>query len=122
MSTTYVQPMTLGDVLLASVPKMSTDQAVLTAGHVYQLGQVLGKVGDKFTPLDPAANTGAEVASGICADNIDATDSDKKATVIVRMAAVNTNALILPAGLMAPQLSAVAAQLDARHIVLRISL
>ncbi|MCP1675451.1 hypothetical protein J2T57_002601 [Natronocella acetinitrilica] len=81
----------------------SRDVVTLAEGQNLGPGTVLGRItaSGLFTQLDPEAETGAEVASAILYDHVDASDADTSATVIARDAEVADHSLVWPEGISA---------------------
>jgi hypothetical protein len=70
-------------------------------------------------PWDPANVDGSQVATGILCFTKDVTSANKQATVVARLAEVNTSELIWPAGTSAAQIASGIAQLKAATILAR---
>lgn len=114
---TVTEGNTLGDLLLVEVkPGWTRQKGVIHAGNL-ALGAVLAKVAGKYQAVDFAGAGGAEVAVAVLAENVDASLADKPGIVIARGAAVNSAALVWPAGATDPQKAAALAQLEALGIV-----
>jgi hypothetical protein len=70
-----------------------------------------------YTQHDPAAKNGAQVATAILFDAIDASVTDGKQTITARDTEVNAAELVWITGISAPQKTAALAQLAARDII-----
>lgn len=73
----------------------------------------------KYKILTPAATDGTQNVAGILVADVDATAGDQPCAVVSRMAEVNSNELVWPGGITAPQQSIAIAQLAALNIVSR---
>lgn len=120
---TFVEPVRAGAFLRSQGPgDISRDNAVLASGAgACRTGTVLGRVTatGKYVPLDPAAATGAEVASAILFRDVDATSSDVPCGVVARLAEVKADLLVWPAGISPEDKAAAVGQLAVNFIILR---
>lgn len=73
----------------------------------------------KYKVLTPAATDGTQNVAGILIADVDATAADTACPVLTRLAEVNSNEVVYPGGITAPQTSIANAQLAALGIVLR---
>ncbi|MBS1186690.1 MAG: hypothetical protein H6R04_708 [Burkholderiaceae bacterium] len=120
---TFEQPKTISDLLLTEVkPGWTKDKADFAAGAEYPLGTVLAKVSGKYQALNPAGEGDAKVAHAVAAEDVDALTAITKGTVIARGAAVESTALVWPAGATDAQKAAAIDELNARGIVVRAAL
>lgn len=122
---THIQPKHIGDLLVREISGLSKERVMLAAGAAYAFGTVLATVGADyaegatFEALDPVAIDGTEKAFAVLAEAVDATTGAAPGLAIARMAIVNADELVWPAGITGPQKAAAIAQLEARGIVAR---
>lgn len=93
----------------------------IAGGADLLIGTVVAVVAGKFVALNPAADTGAEIAAGIVIENKtvgDAVDT-AVATLVRGPAVVGRDALVFPEAATAPQKAAAEAQLEALGIIVR---
>lgn len=118
-----IQPDTIADLLLIEVqPGWTKDKVTIGAGADLVMGQVLGKVtaSGKFIKLAPAAADGSQIAAAVLVDPAAAAGADVAgAVVIARGAVVDTDKLVWPAGITAPQKATALGQLQTAGIVAR---
>jgi len=102
---------------------ISRETVTVTGGN-YEAGTVLGKItvaagSGKYTQHDPAAANGSQIAAAVLFANVDASDADKQAVAIVRMAEVNGGALEWKTGITTNEKTAAAAALAGAFIIVR---
>lgn len=94
MSTPFVSPATLGDLVKREYDRDYTRETVtLKSGAAYPLGAVLGRITTSGVyALSPAASTtgleGAEIACAVLLDDVPASTTDTQAVVLVRGPAI----------------------------------
>jgi hypothetical protein len=94
--TTFTEGKHAGEFLISEANgTRSRLNVTIASGEDLVAGQVVGKItsGGKYAAYDNGAGDGTEVAAGILLDNVDATDGDVEAVVIVRDAEVNGECL-----------------------------
>ncbi|MCW7542100.1 head decoration protein [Aquabacterium sp. A7-Y] len=115
----------LGDLLKYEAPNLySRDVATVASGRKLALGTVVGRetATGKLKGLALAATDGTQVAAGVLAFDVDATQADRfDAILIARHATVASQALVWPAGITPVQQSAAVEQLETLGIVVRAS-
>lgn len=90
MSTPFVSPATLGDLVKREYDRDYTRETVtLKAGAAYPMGAVLGRItATGAYALSPATSTadiaGAEIACAVLLDDVPASTTDTQAVVLVR--------------------------------------
>ncbi|MBB4287673.1 head decoration protein [Roseospira goensis] len=96
-------------------------EEVTVTGGAYTPGTVLGRVttSGKHTIHDPTAEDGSETAVAVLHAVVDASDGDRRATIIARDAEVNGLALSWFDGATDPQKAAGVADLAAVGIIVR---
>ncbi|MFT0531608.1 head decoration protein [Castellaniella hirudinis] len=97
-----IQRKTLGDLLLAEVlPAWTRRRRILPAGDALPMGQVLFETAE-IEPAGPDPETDpavtVEIVTGVLAEDVAASASDRPGVVIERGAVVATAALIWPDG------------------------
>jgi hypothetical protein len=99
----------------------SREVVTIAEGEVLEAGTVLGQVtiGSKYVALNQDADTGEEAAAAILYDNVDATDGDVEAVVMIRDCEVNGNDLTWPADIEAGEKTTAEAELAALGIIVR---
>ena len=99
----------------------SRDVVTFAQSAVLEPGAVLGKVTAtaKFVALDPAADTGAEIAAGLLRSGVDATAADVSAVAILRDAEVNGAELVWPDAITPEQKAAAITDLASLGIIVR---
>lgn len=101
------------------------EQFTLISGQNLKAGTVLGKItaSGKYTILAPAAVDGSQLAVAILGPNTDASAADKRTAGIIGGPSVaievNTNLLVWPAGISAPNKTTAIGQLLALGIKIR---
>lgn len=91
--------------------------APFAAGDSFGLAVAAGT--GKYVALDTAADDGGQVAVAILYAEVDATAADVKAVGITRLAEVDADRLVWPAGISAPQMAAATASLARTFIIVR---
>ncbi|MEM7422084.1 MAG: head decoration protein [Pseudomonadota bacterium] len=88
-----------GDVVLYHVPEYSIDTEVLTAGALYEVGSVLGRVTatDALAMSAPGASDGSQTPIGVLVEETDATDGARSAPVLKRHARIIRSGLVFEA-------------------------
>ncbi|MDD3676894.1 head decoration protein [Thauera propionica] len=127
MSTPFVSPATLGDLVKREYDRGYTRETVtLKAGAAYPMGAVLGRItASGVYALSPAAPTtgleGAEIACAVLLDDVPASTTDTQAVVLVRgPAIVAEGALVFDASVADDAAKAIKHQQLAAHgIVVR---
>lgn len=122
MSGIIAEPAYPGEVVKSALGPLSFDAVVLAKrSETYASGTVLGQiaVSARFTVLAPAANDGSQTAAAVLASDVDAAAADTRAVVLARLAEVKAAKLVWPDGMTTPQKATAAADLAARHIVIR---
>jgi len=102
--------------------RYSRDDDTLAAGSgVVECGTVLGRVTEtgKYMPLAPAADDGSQTAAAIILQHADATSADVIVVNLKRRAQVVMQALVWPAGITGPQMTAALGSLETLGIVAR---
>lgn len=90
MSTPFISPTTLGDLVKREFdPDYTRETVTLKAGSAYPLGAVLGRItATGVYALSPAASTpgleGAEIACAVLLHAVPASDIDTQAVVLAR--------------------------------------
>ncbi|AKJ30677.1 head decoration protein [Caldimonas brevitalea] len=119
------EPHNLGDLLKYEAPNLySRDVATVASGRKLALGTVVGRdtATGKLKALAPAATDGTQIAAGVLAFDVDATQADRPdAILIARHATVASQALVWPAGITPVQHAAAVEQLQTLGIVVRTS-
>lgn len=89
-----------GGYLLSDHGSISTDTATFASGHAFQPGELLGQVTatKKFKAWTPAATDGTEDVAAICYGHVEASAADAEGAITARLAEVDRQKLILPAG------------------------
>ncbi len=100
---------------------ISRETITILNGRTLEAGAVLGKItaSGKYREVDPAATSGAEVATAVLYDNIDASAADAQAVVISRLAEVNATELVWPGGITDPEKATALEQLATLNIITR---
>jgi hypothetical protein len=115
----------LGDLLKYEAPnRYSREVATVAAGQNLPLGTVLGRSASdgKHYAIDPAATDGTQLAMGVLANAVDATNADHTdAILITRHAIVAKTALVWPIALTGAQRTAYEQQLAERGVLVRAS-
>ncbi|MCP4564056.1 MAG: head decoration protein [Bosea sp.] len=73
----------------------------------------------EYVPHDPAADDGSQYAIAVLGETVDATDADRKALVVRRMALVRSSRLIFKAGISAPDKAGAVMTLASQLILAR---
>lgn len=107
-----------GQYIKFEVGSISRDTIVFT-GAKFLPGEPFGVVAGKAVKLDFAADTGAELAKGICYAYVDATDADVKGVYTSRLTEVNMAELTWPSGATGLQISGAVAELAKTQVVVR---
>ncbi|WP_392559345.1 head decoration protein [Orbus mooreae] len=81
------------DNLIAGTMHISTEQVVLSKGQIYPIGSVIALKNDGLGTLVNSGSDDAKTLYGILAEEVDATDDDVGA-VIILSGEVNQNALV----------------------------
>jgi len=76
----------------------SRDNVIVTAGQVLAAGAVIATVAGKVVEYDNAGSSGAEIATGILFDAVDATGADADGVALVRDCEYNTGEIVFEAG------------------------
>lgn len=76
----------------------SREEINLIKGQNLQVGTILGKITEsgEYTQYNSTATNGSQTVAGILYDNINATEEDRKAVVIIRDAEIAKDKLIYP--------------------------
>lgn len=122
MSAFLTESNYMADVVKYDIPLYSRDTRTIAAGSgKLVLGLVLGRTADgKYTPLDPAATGGEQVAAGVLVKYTDASGADDVKTVILtRHAIVADRALVWPDAITIEQKAAAIAELESLGIAAR---
>jgi hypothetical protein len=107
-----------GHYIKSEVGSISRDKIEFTGGE-FMPGEVYGVVAGQAVKLDFAATDGSELAKGVCYAYVDASTADKEQVVTTRLTEVNLNALTLPNGYTAPNLTSVKAELAKNFVIVR---
>ncbi|ADZ91095.1 head decoration protein [Marinomonas mediterranea] len=96
---------------------LSRDKKVITAGK-YSACTVMGKVSasSKFKQLDPTVTDGAENASAILFDAVDASSGDVEGVLSTALTAARASDLVWPEGISDAQKTAAIAKLAVNGI------
>ncbi|MBL4839668.1 MAG: head decoration protein [Thalassospira sp.] len=73
----------------------------------------------EFTPIDPDADGGSQVAAAILFNDVDARSAAKKGVLITRLATVSQSRLIWPEGITDGQKAAAIADLASNHLLVK---
>lgn len=126
MQTLYENPRTAGFILSESNGTLSRDTITIVQGSgVLQAGTVLGKITatGKYAPSASAlvvGHEGAETASAVLYNHVDATLNDVQVTAITRLAELVGSQLVFDASVTTtPQITAKLAQLALNNLITR---
>lgn len=103
-------------------PQFCRDSVTVITGQNLAVGTVVGIItaSGKATILAPAAADGSQTAAGVIVEAVNATAADVPHYFLARGPAVlDTNKVVWPGGISAPQKATATAQLKALGIVLR---
>lgn len=110
-----------GDFLLGDPGTISMEVVTIAAGADLQAGMVLGKItaSGKYAPYDNTAADGTQTAAGILLDNTEAASADQVATMVARLAEVQTDKLLWDAANNEAAQTAGLADMAASYIIAR---
>lgn len=79
-------------------PDMSNEEVIFAKGSEVAAGTVMGLVTStgKYVPFNPNAEDGSQIPAGISYANVDASQSDQRATITVRLCTLKASELIWP--------------------------
>lgn len=121
MAERLISPPRNWAVLRNHLGSLSVDVVTLRQSQSYASGAVLGFVvaDDVWGQFDPDATDGRETAAAVLLEAVDATDARQKAQVLARLGEVWSDLLDWPIGVSDGEKSEAAADLAARHIIIR---
>ena len=100
---------------------ISREKVELAANLTLLPGTVLGKntATSVYGPLDPAADTGMQMAAGVVWDHVSTDATGGEAVIIARLAEVHQDLLVWPDGITAEQQVTATEELASLDIILR---
>lgn len=100
---------------------ISRERVELAADLILLPGTVLGKntATTVYGPLDPAADTGMQMAAGVLWDHVTTDATGGETVIIARLAEVHQDLLIWPDGITTEQQSTAIVELASQDIILR---
>ncbi len=122
MPTTNENTRNLAFLLSEAPGTLSRETVTVVSGAgVVEAGTVLGKItaSGKYEPYDNTANTGIEVAECVLCYETDATSADAAATVITRLAEINSAELTWHSNNNGAAITAGKADLAVKYVIAR---
>lgn len=120
MTTQTEQGHAGGFILSVANGKRSFKNITVASGEDLVAGQVYASVGGYAVAFDEDDSSGgADTVAGIMFDAVDATDAAVDGVGVVRDAEVNTNELVWPTGISAPDKATAVAALAVLGIIVR---
>lgn len=122
MAATTEKARNLAFLLSEANGTLSRESVTIVSGAgVLEAGTVLGKItaSGKYDAYDNTTNTGIEVADCVLAYEVDATSADVAATVITRLAEVNSAELTWAAANNGAAITAGKADLATKYVIAR---
>ena len=116
------EPVHTGEFIVSEGNNSISRELVALAPDLTLLpGTVLGKniTTEVYGPLDPAADTGLQVAAGILWDHVTTDVTGGEAVIIARLAEVDEVLLVWPEAITDEQKAAAITALEALNIILR---
>ncbi|MCZ2204003.1 head decoration protein [Bartonella sp. A05] len=101
---------------------ISNEEVTFLSGAEIAAGIVMGMLTEskKYVPLNPTASDGSEVPVGISYANVDAIETDQRATITARLSTVKASELIWPEKITEEQKRAAIQSLEEKNkIILR---
>ncbi|WP_336288360.1 head decoration protein [Bartonella sp. CB60] len=131
MSHVYTEGLWSAEYLVEDSIAISREEVIISKGQELESGTVLARLyaTGKYVALkpstkpskddEPSKSDGSDIACAICYDNVDARESDTKATITARLSAVSAEALIWPKDITPEQKMKAVHDLAENQIILR---